>query len=260
MWTDKTRFMLAAGCLIVGGCAFSGMDVPKDHSGRDPFSILVPMAPHDQTFTAHFGDQYVPGTFRADLDGNDITSQWSLATAGQAEWFRLDFFQQGLCVPGTFPNGPSPVTPAKICTHTLHVHGDVTVPNGWTEGEARFVPVHLVLLPKDATGRYYSVDDRIELWNNQTLTVSLNSNSATPWPQHIAVVVEALDATGSPAKFASLNGMPVEAPLFTTVGSDFTVRAVDTEIGSNSRWLLRLRARAFGAQEAEYRGVTVVKP
>ncbi len=255
-----------ASFLLVGGCAIFSVDPPTHHVGNNPVSVVMPMEPENQTFTVHFGTQFVPGTFKAQLDGKDITQSWAPPNppaSGAARWVGLDIFQGGSCVPGPFPYGSSSVTPPELCTHTLHFHGDVAVSNGLTDVDINFIPVQLALLPKDPTGRYYAYTDTIELTPNQTITVSLNANTYGPWPEGNFVAVEAMDATGSPAHFISLNGggagQTANLMIQGQNGTDFTVRALDT-IASGSRWLLRLRARAIGVQEVEYRQITVIKP
>jgi len=248
---------------LLGGCAIQKVDPPLDHIDGNPLSVVMPMDPDQQTFTAHFSDKFVPGTYKAQLDGEDITPAWvppNPSALGASKWVYLDYFHDGACSKAPHYGG---IEPEMICSHTLHLHGDSTQSTSplATDVELSFIPVQLALVPKDSTGRYYSYDARIEIAPNQTMSVTLGAWTYGPWPQDNVVVVEALDWTErDAATFVSLNGQPAGIPLYLTIsgkGTDFTVRALDN-IGSG-RWAFTLRARAIGCQEATYRYAVVHK-
>jgi hypothetical protein len=251
--------------LWLSGCAILSIDPPPDNVPQGPNALWVvaPIDPQSETFTVRFGRDFVPGTFAAQLDGNDITQLWQPGNPvpnGSAKLFYADIFKGGSCFAGTPPWKSQwwpPVSPT-FCTHTLHVHGDVanaaSYPMTFTDRSVDFVPVQLGLIAKVA-GLYLAPDDTLPLGPGQSVTVTLTAATYGPWPQEQTVVVAALDqfSGDNPAGYISLNGLPPGQPVFlNTIPGDFTVTVLGNLEPGPVRFVFRLRARAFGCQEAEY--------
>ena len=262
----RRGLVIALVSLWLGGCAILALDPPRDNVQRGPnsFWVVAPIDPQDETFTSRFGPDLVPGTFTAELDGKDITQLWvpgNPVPNGSARLFWQDIFQGGNCVAGGFPWAPNPYPPwsPTYCSHTVHVHGDVanagSYPITFTDRSVDFVPVQLGLIAKVA-GRYLAPDDTLALAPGQTVTVTLTAATYGPWPPDQTAKVEALDLlsgeTGAPT-YIGLNGQaPGQKVFLSTIPGDFTVTAVGNLGPGPGTFRFRLRAQAFGCQEAVY--------
>ena len=257
--------MIAMLSLSLGSCAILAIDPPLRYvpQGQTVW-VDQPIDLDSEAFTVRFGAEFVPGTFKAQLDGNDITQIWTPGNQvpnGSTKMLYQDIFRGGNCAAAPNPWNPNPYPPMSpiVCTHNLHVHGDVANASSYpvtvSDRSVDFVPVQLGLIAKDSNGLYLGPDDTMPLSPNQSVKVTVTGLTYGPWPQDQTVVVEALDLLSgetNPPIYIKLNNQAPGQKVFLTPPGDFTVTAADVLGPGPGTFRFRLRARAFGSQEFVY--------